>query len=156
MVSVNILADFFDRDIRTVQLWAEKDGMPKLAKGRYDLNECAKWRLQKLEEEIESLEDSGDKDHLALKKEGQRLSNMEREFKVKKLIGGLVDSEAVRIAWAKETKIYHEALKVLKIKLINALEEVTDRSKRQEIITREVNEAASILGELCIESDDDN
>ena len=110
IVSVDILADFFDRDIRTVQLWAENAGMPKLAKGKYDLNECAKWRLQKLEEEIETLGNSGDKDHLALKKEGQRLSNMEREFRFKKLIGGLVDSEAVHIAWAKETKIYNEAL----------------------------------------------
>lgn len=155
IVRVDILAEFFGKTDRTMQRWVE-DGMPKLEKGEYDLLECAKWRIHKLEEELETAKNSGDADHLALKKQGQCISNMEKEFKFKKLIGELVDSEAVRLAWTNETKNFRKALKALINKLVYALEEVTDKSKRQEIITREVNDCALTLGELRIEYDDDS
>jgi phage terminase Nu1 subunit (DNA packaging protein) len=150
------LAEFFGVSDRWIREWAEECGMPKVERGKYDLVECAKWRIKKLEEELDVAKNSGDADHLALKKQGQRLTNMEREFKFKKLIGELVESEAVRLAWTNETKNFRKALKALINKLVYALEEVTDKSKRQEIITREVNDCATTLGELRIENDEDN
>lgn len=150
IISVEELADFFNRDVRTVQLWAKNEGMPKNARGEYDILKCAQWKIRNLEEENEILRNSGDEKLYALKSEGQKIANKERELKLRKALKELVDVESVRIAWLGEMKIFSKALKALINKLSAALDGVEDREQRREIIERLVREVMTMIGELKI------
>jgi len=155
LVNVNELADFFGRDPRTVQLWAEKDGMPREARGEYDMMKCARWKIQKLEDENDILRNNmGDEKLYDLKREDQIIKNKEREVKVRKMIGELVSVEAVRLAWTNETKNFRKALKALKNKLNYSLSGVIDDIKRRELISRDIDEISEFLSELPIDAED--
>lgn len=156
IVNVETLAEFFGKTARRIQQWADEDGMPKDSRGKYDLEECAKWRIKKLEEEIDIVRNSGDEKLYDLKMDNQRLSNIERELKLRRLMGELVESEAVRIAWTNETKNFRKGLKALKTKLINGLAGIDDENKKREIIQREIDMISNFMAELKVESEFDN
>lgn len=153
-VTVNELADFFGRTPRMMQLWVETQGMPRDSHGEYNLIDCARWRIRKLEEENEILKNSGDENLHAEKLKGQRISNMEREVRYRRTLKELVDLEAVRMAWTNETKNFRKALKGLENKLNVSLENVTDPLKRKSIIETEIRDLLTTLGDLRIEIED--
>jgi hypothetical protein len=137
-----------------MQLWVENQGMPKDSHGEYNLIDCARWRIRKLEEENDILKNSGDENLHAEKLKGQRISNMEREVRYRRTLGELVDLEAVRMAWTTETKNFRKALKGLENKLNVSLENVSDPLKRKDIIELEIRDVLTTLGDLRIEIED--
>ena len=147
LVKAEYLAKFFDRDIRTIQIWAKKRGMPKEAPNRYDVLKCAKWRINLLEEENKILRDSGDERLHALKTETQRVILAERKEHYKKYLGELVDMEMVRIAWLSEINYFKKAMNALKTKLLNNLEGVTEKNTQMVIINKGINEALLAMSE---------
>jgi phage terminase Nu1 subunit (DNA packaging protein) len=153
-VTVNELAEFFGRTPRMMQLWVETQGMPRDSHGEYNLIDCARWRIRKLEEENEILKNSGDENLHAEKLKGQRISNMEREVRYRRTLNELVELEAVRMAWTNETKNFRKALKGLENKLNVSLENVTDPLKRKSIIEIEIRDLLTTLGDLRIEIED--
>jgi phage terminase Nu1 subunit (DNA packaging protein) len=147
LVTVEYLASFFNRDVRTVQLWAKNDGMPKEEHGVYDLTACAKWKIAELLEEVEIIKTSGDKKTHAVKLETQMIINKEKKLKYLKTLGSLVNYDDVRIAWVGEMKIMRKALNSMVIKLDEALEGITDRIRRRKIIHEHVNEVLNHVSE---------
>jgi hypothetical protein len=157
LVSVEYLASFFNRDIRTVQLWAKNDGMPKEEHGVYDLTACAKWKIAELLEEVEIIKASGDKKTHAVKLETQMIMNQEKKLKYLKTLGTLVNYDDVRIAWVGETKVFRKALNAMVPKLESALEGVTDKSRRRQIIQDKVKEVLNQISEnLKIETESED
>ena len=154
LVKVDVLAKFFNREPRTVQLWAKNNGMPKESPGKYDFLKCIKWRLEALEEENNILRNAGDERLHALKTETQRVILAERKERYKKYLGELVDMEMVRIAWLSEISYFKKAMNAVKTKLLNSLEGVTEKNAQMIIINREINEALlSMSEELRIDSE---
>jgi len=151
IVGVEDLAEYFGKTARTVQLWVDELGMPKIARGRYDLLECAKWRMQHLESELEVASNSGDETHHQLKMEGQKIMNQERSLKVKRMVGELVDREAVRIAWTNECNNFKKAVKSCENRLAYALQKYLTDAEAKVIIERELGDMLNILSELTIE-----
>jgi len=147
LVSVEVLAKFFERDVRTVQLWAN-EGMPKEARGEYDFLKCVKWRIAKLEEENNILRNSMDEKLHALKVEGQKISNMNNSLKLRRLLGELISFEAAKIAWLNETTLLRKNILALIPKLTTALDNVNERSKRQLIIAELIYETLNMLGDF--------
>lgn len=154
-VDVEYLADFFNVTARTIQNWVDDLGAPREERGKYDLIKFLKWRIRKLEDDLDIAKNSGDEKLHRLKIEGQRIHNQEKQIKLRKLLGELVEAEAVRIAWISETKIFGKALKSLINKLDTDLDEVTDRNQRYSIISMHVKDVMNTLGDLQIEAEDD-
>lgn len=153
--SVGFLSSLFSTDERTVQLWVKEKGMPKPEeRGVYDLIACLKWKYNRQVEEIEMLKASGDERLHALKMEGQRIANKERELKLKKMLGELVDYDDVRVAWVGETKIFRKALNSMVPKLEASLEGINERARRRMIIQEKVKEVLTQIAEnLKIETE---
>lgn len=102
-VNIEFMTKFFSRDERTIQLWV-KEGMPREERGEYDIIKCSRWYIHKLRKENENLK-LGDQTLYQLKKEEQTIKNEERELKLKKLKGELIDLNNVRLAWMGTAKI---------------------------------------------------
>lgn len=96
IVDVKFLADFFEKDIRTIQLWAKSEDMPKEDRGQYDLIKCCKWRIRKLEEKISELE-KGDVTLYKLQQEYQKLRNEEKTLDLEVKKKNLLDRELVEL-----------------------------------------------------------
>ena len=112
LVDAEILAKFFDREVRTIQHWSQVEGMPKEDRNLYDFVKCVKWRLQRLEDKIEELE-KGDETLYKLKQEYQRMMNIEKDLNIKKLAGDLVDYNQVRIVFTGMIKMLMTNLEAL-------------------------------------------
>lgn len=104
LVDVDFLARFFGKDIRTVQLWAKLESMPKEDRGKYDFVKCVKWRIDKLEEKIDELE-KGDVTLYKLKQEYQRMMNEEKDIMLKRLNESLVEKDLVELAYVSMIKM---------------------------------------------------
>lgn len=137
-VNVGVIASFFGVSERRVQQFVEQ-GMPRDARGEYNLYECCQWKYADYERQLETLKNSGDEAHLELKKDGQRISNMERKVKLDAILAKLVEREAVRFEWTSEVKNFKRALKTLIPKLLARLEGVTDLEEIRKIITEEID-----------------
>ena len=133
------LADIFQVTDRRIQQYCE-EGMPKMARGEYDLAECARWLVNYWKEKYDIAENSGDEKLHHLKMEGQRIYNRERELKYKRLLGELVSFSETKIAWVNEVLIFRKALDSMGQKLMVALEHVHDGERKREIIFGEIRE----------------
>lgn len=96
LVDTDFLARFFDKDMRTIQLWAKLEGMPKEDRGQYDFVKCAKWRIDKLEKEIDELK-KGDVTLYKLQQEYQKLRNEEKALDLEVKKKNLLDRETVEM-----------------------------------------------------------
>lgn len=146
VVPVADLAELFGVSERRIQQLVEL-GMPRLDRGKYNLFACVQWQLNEMEQSIETLKNSGDVDHLELKKEGQRLSNAERKVKLDVITGNLVSKDSVRYEWTAEVKSFKRALQTLHYRLVPALENATSNADMIEIIRREVDFVSNSLSE---------
>ena len=154
IVTVTQLAEIYECTERTIQNWAE-EGMPKEDRGEYDLAKVAKWVYLRQKRELEIVRESGDEKLHALKMQGQRINNREREVKLRRMLGELVDFDAVRIAWVGECKVFRKNLSALVPKLAHALAGVEDTGKKREIILNHVREVMNMLGELKINDEEE-
>jgi len=146
------LADFFDRDVRTIQLWdeelKEKYGSARVERGQYDFVKFVKSRILFLEDQIEIIKNSGDEKLHHLKMDGQKTANKINDLKLRRLLGELISFDAARLAWLNETTIFRKNTLALIPKLTTALEGVTDKHKRQTIISELIFETLNMLGDL--------
>lgn len=128
-------------------------GMPKLARGEYDLIECARWKIQQLADQLEVARTSGDEKLHGLKMQGQRISNKANEIKLRKMLGELVDLQAARLAWLNETTIFRKALSAMVFKLAAALDNADTKTKRLQAITAEVHAVMEMIGDIKLETE---
>ena len=91
-VDVHTLAKFFNRDVRTMQLWVN-DGMPRETRGMYDFVKCVRWRIDKLESENEILKTTGDEKLHELRIRDQAIKNKRGELSLKRDLAQLTDKE---------------------------------------------------------------
>lgn len=155
-VPVAVIADLFDVSERRVQDYVSDDNMPKLARGEYNLFDCVRWKIKKLERENEMLKNSGNETRYAEQLKGDRYKNMKLAQDMLKSAGHLVEAEDVRIAWTTECNALRTALKGLIPDLTAALDNVQDDLKRKEIITKKIHSVAKYIAEeLTIEVEDD-
>ncbi|RMG78716.1 MAG: hypothetical protein D6707_09445 [Bacteroidetes bacterium] len=160
LVDVHTLAEFWGVDARTVQNYAdaryENPPLPREERGKYNFVKAMKWMYNRQKRKIEILENSGDEKLHALKVNTQKVILEERKLKLRRLLGELVDADAVRIAWLTEVKYFEKAIDALVPKLDHALENVTDPNQRREILRKFINEAKlSIAQDLKIDQDEE-
>lgn len=158
-VDTDFLAEFFDVNKRTIQLWAKDsiNPMPKNDRDEYNLIEVVKWRIKKLESKITEQE-QGDPTLYRMKIEGEQLRNAERALKLQKLQGQLVDVAMVKVAWTNETALFRRNGESLKANLDIALIGLVPEDKRdeaREMIRTEVRKYLEQLGELRLEEQSD-
>jgi hypothetical protein len=155
IVSVEVLAQFFEKEVRTVQLWASEFGMPKVERGQYDFLECTKWRIKYLEKEIEKLK-LGDETLYKLERDGAFITNQMRKVKLMKELKKLVELDLVNIAWANEVVAFRASLNALEYSLITSLQNLHDENKKREIIKKKIRGIKEQLGgELRISESDE-
>ncbi len=145
IVSVEVLAKFFKKDVRTIQYWASELGMPKLGRGEYDFVECCQWRNEYLEKEIEKLK-LGDETLYKLEQEGAQLTNQMRKVKLMKELQRVVDRDLANIAWANEITSLRSSLDALEYNLTMALKNLHDEEKKRELIKKNIREIKNQLG----------
>lgn len=145
IVSVEVLATFFKKDVRTIQYWVTELGMPKVGRGEYDFIECCQWRIEYLEKEIEKLK-LGDETLYRLEQEGAQLTNQMRKVKLMKELQHVIDKDLANIAWANEVTSFRSALESLEYNLIMALHNLHDEDKKRELIKKHIREIKNQLG----------
>lgn len=145
IVSVEVLATFFKKDVRTIQYWATDLGMPKIGRGEYDFLECCQWRIGYLEKEIEKLK-LGDETLYKLEQEGAQLTNQMRKVKLMKELQRVIDKDLANIAWANEVTSFRASLESLEYNLVMALHNLHDEEKKRELIKKYIREIKNQLG----------
>lgn len=120
-VSVEKIAEFFGREVRTIQLWVKEEGMPREARGVYDLLEVCKWRIKKLDAYIDFLKQGGDTKLSDLQKEQIRLNNEIKTIKLAQMQGKVVDIDQVHAAWLMEVKMWTRSLEALPVQITNLI-----------------------------------
>lgn len=116
--TVEEAARFFGRKVRTIQHWAEKEGMPRTARGEYDLVKCSRWLIKRLRAELAKSK-QGDQTLYRLKKEEQEMKNLERTIKLKKLGGEYLEYIQVKNAWVIVMKVIMKFLDTLPVRMKN-------------------------------------
>ena len=145
IVSVEVLAQFFKKDVRTIQYWVSELGMPKIGRGEYDFIECCQWRIEYLDKEIEKLK-LGDETLYRLEQEGAQLTNQMRKVKLWKELNSVVDRDLANIAWSNEITSLRSALDSLEYSLIMVLSNLYDEDKKKELIKKHIREIKNQLG----------
>lgn len=152
-IDVHTLAKFFNRDVRTMQLWVN-DGMPREDRGLYDFVKCVRWRLDKLEAENDILKTSGDEKRYKVQMEGDKIKNKLIETKWRREIGHLVDKKAVLIAWGNQNNIVGTKSEFLKEDLkreINTLIPKALHKNVSKIIDQNINSMKELISKLELE-----
>ena len=156
-VDVTFLSEYSDRDVRTIQLWAEKwkekYGFTKLARGDYDFIQFVTCRIKDLTAEVERLE-KGDETLYQLQKENQSLRNEEKRIQLRKLNNEIVDIEFVRTAWMNEMQIIKKYHSALVSKLSNRVLGHSDYQSVYNIINEEIRKMDENISSLEIIEDE--
>jgi len=156
-VDVTFLAEYFERDERTIQLWAEKwrekYNFQKLSRGDYDFIVCVTCRLKDLAAEIERLE-KGDETLYELQKEHQSLRNKEKLIQLRKLNNEIIDIEFVRTAWMNEMQMIKKFHNALITKISNRVLGVTEYQQVYNIVSEEIRIMDTNISQLEIIEDE--
>ena len=114
-VDVAFLAAFLGVTERTIQNWV-KQGMPRDARGDYELVACAKWVIKELRQKNEELQ-LGDETISRLKRSEMEMRNEEREIKLRRLRGEYIEIEIVKGTWVSMAKVIAKYLEGLAVKI---------------------------------------
>lgn len=114
-VDVMYLASYFDVTERTIQNWV-KQGMPRDARGNYDLVACARWLIKDLRQKNDELQ-LGDETISRLKRSEMEMRNEEREIKLRRLRGEYIEVELVKSTWITLAKVITRYLEGLAVKI---------------------------------------
>lgn len=121
IVTIKYLAEFFERDERTIFLWVSEQGAPKPSeRGAYDFVEFVRWRVKKLEADLKK-EKLGDETLYELQKEQTRLNNNIKAIKLQQLEKQVLATDLVQTAWLTEVKLWVRSLDALAIKINQVL-----------------------------------
>lgn len=159
-VTVADLAEHFERDVRTVQLWVKewstKYGLAKTGRNEYMFAACCKYRMKDLEKENEVLEKAGDEKLYAHQIKGQIIKNKKAETDWRHSIYQLVNKRSILLLWSAQNNTIKSLLitaeNELKLKLS---EEITEEEKLK-IITESFKNLRTDISELSIEDLIDN
>jgi phage terminase Nu1 subunit (DNA packaging protein) len=143
IVDAESLAKYFYRDIRTIQHWAQYEGMPKEERGKYNIVLCARWRIGKLEEKIKELE-KGDATLYQLQQEYQKLRNEEKALDLEVKKRNLLDRETVEITNTVFLKLIVQNIKALGPRLNKKL---TGDANTLAIINAEIDELLKTISQ---------
>lgn len=159
-VDVHYLANLYDVEVRTIQLWEEKFieknyESSRVERGEYDIIKFVRNVHKVQKEEIDILKNSMDEKLHALRVEGQKTDNRLKYLKLKKLERELISFDQARMAWVNETTIFRKNLIAMIPKLVTTLDGVDNQHKRHEIIMKEVHEVLNMLGNLKIIFDEE-
>lgn len=151
------LADFFKRDVRTIQLWdeelKEKYGTSRVERGQYDFVKFVRNRILFLEDQIEIIKNSGDEKLHDLKIEGQKTANKLADLKLRQLSKNLISYDAAHLAWLDETVVFRNNTLALIPKLYTALHIIDEKQKEK--IVELVHEVLTMLGDFKPEAIDE-
>jgi hypothetical protein len=150
IVGVATLAEFFDVDERTIQLWVTNLAAPKLAHGKYDFLKFIKWRLKYLETEIKISQSGSDRKYETEAKILE-LQYVERQIKVGEKLKQLAPIDLVNIIWTEETISINSALNALESDMedIDGIHDPIKRKEKRHLAFAEMRN--SISKELKIE-----
>ena len=148
-VDVHTLAKFFNRDVRTMQLWVN-DGMPRETRGMYDFVKCVRWRIDKLESENEILKTTGDEKLHELRIRDQAIKNKRGELSLKRDLAQLIDKKQVLIAFSNQNSVINFKINNLMNDLLRELKESLD-SKQVKKLREHFNETKDTISKLKID-----
>ena len=116
IVTIKYLAEFFERDERTIHQWVAELGAPKEDRGAYNFVHFVRWRLKKLEADLQK-EKLGDETLYELQKEQTRLNNNMKQIKLAQLERQVIQTELVQAAWLTEVKMWVRSLDALAVRI---------------------------------------
>jgi len=137
MVSRVELATFFGVSSRTLTNWS-RIGMPRAARGRYDLRTVLDWWLENIHES-ETKQETKDEPLLAAKRKYWAAKATREEFRADAERGGLLPKEEVVAAWCARAAEMIALLQSLEDRLPSLLEG-RSRAEMREIVQQEVYE----------------
>jgi len=147
-VDVNLLADFFECDVRTIQNWVLK-GMPKNKQGEYPLFACVKWKLDQDAREIEILKEGGGDETLReMRKRNVEMDLKIKEEKLKSIRGEKIDIEMVNVAWKNEMLLIKQMLNGMPGVAMIKLEGMETGEERRQVIQDLVDDMLNQLADL--------
>ena len=151
LVELKELAELFGVDDRTVQLWVTR-GMPKKEYNKYDYVECSRWLIKKLRHQATVARDSGDSTLHGYKMEKQKMDMHMTELRYKKMMHEVIDTDMVKQVWLNEVKLFSRSMKNLSVKILNAVEGLTDSRLIKTAIDKEISAVMDgVAKELKIE-----
>ncbi len=147
LVSVEVLAEFFGKDVRTIQLWAKNEGLPKEERGKYDFIPCVQWYISKLEKEIERLK-LGDETVYELERQNKKLSIQKKQMEISQLEKTLISLPEIEELLVDMATVFASGLQTLKSKLAPKLVGLEDMKTIQNIIEEETNNLRQKIGTM--------
>jgi len=147
LVTVGVIADFFGKDIRTIQSWAKNDGLPKEEYGKYDFISCVQWYIQKLEKDIERLK-LGDETVYELERQNKKLSIQKKQMEINQMQGELISLSEIKELLIDIATVFASGLQTLKSKLAPKLVGLTDINTIQKIIDEETGDLRRKIGSM--------
>jgi phage terminase Nu1 subunit (DNA packaging protein) len=147
LVDVAFLAAFLGISERRVQQLV-KLGMPRAARGQYDLLPCAKWYVEFLQEELKKRSPATQPENAGIDAERARLvaAQADRaEIEVAVRRGDLMFAPHTEAAWADAIHRARERLLAMPVKLGPQLTNVSDPSECARAIESEVHAALDEL-----------
>jgi len=149
IVDIKEVAQYFGKTERTIQLWAQ-DGMPKDGRNQYNLVECAKWRIEILEEKVKDLE-SGDDELMKYKRENEKLMVQQRKVKLFREMNRLVPLNAMKLAWETQAINFIRILESSELALKGELRDLVGSDEVDEILKKAFIKVRELTSKLNLD-----
>lgn len=133
IVNLDYAADFFGVTIRCIQKWAKEGGMPKEAKGVYNLKKCFEWWKDNINVGVETSEEK------EVRFRYWKAKAEAEEIKIERIKGELIRKENVYGEFAKRCMDLKTTLRAFKYRLSSLLEG-KGREEIMQILGSEVDE----------------
>lgn len=133
IVNLDNAADFFGVTIRCIQKWAKEGGMPKEAKGVYNLKKCFEWWKDNINVGVETSEEK------EVRFRYWKAKAEAEEIKIERIKGELIRKENVYGEFAKRCMDLKTTLRAFKYRLSSLLEG-KGREEIMQILGSEVDE----------------
>jgi len=159
-ISVTTLAEYFDRDVRTIQLWVEKwiekYNLIKNNRNEYMFAACCRCRFKDLEKENEILSKAGDEKLYAHQITGQIIKNKKAEIDWRHSIYQLVNKRSILLLWSAQNNTIKSLLITGENDLKLKLSEDVNEEQKIKTITETFKQLRVDISEITIEDLIDN